>query len=80
MIGGVIAVVGLLVTRMPAAMHTTFALPEQIFLPEGTTAQAFTQGGGWYAVVTTDDRILIFNRKTGTLVQEITLSPEAKTP
>lgn len=73
MICGVVVVVGLLVTRLkerPAALP----LPDQIELPGGTSAQAFTQGATWYAVVTTDDRILIFSRETGAQVQEITVT------
>lgn len=50
-------------------------LPERIALPDGTTATAFTQGPDWYAVVTADDRILIFDRATGTLRQTITVMP-----
>lgn len=73
MICGVVVVVGLLVTRLnrePAALP----LPDQITLPDGARAQAFTQGASWYAVVTTDDRILIFSRETGAQVQEITVT------
>lgn len=75
MIGGVITVVGLIVTRMPAAMQPSLPLPDQITLPEGVSAQAFTQAPAWYAIVTSDDRILIFERKTGALRQEIRITP-----
>jgi hypothetical protein len=74
MIGGVITVVGLIVTRMPQAFATSPALPANLTLPEGTRAQAVTFGTGWTAVVTTDDRILIFGRD-GELRQEVRLSP-----
>lgn len=75
MIGGVITVVGLLVTRMPQAFGTTPpSLPAEVTLPEGTRAQAVTFGTGWVAVVTTDDRILIFDTD-GTLRQEVPLTP-----
>lgn len=47
------------------------ALPDQITLPDGTTATAFTQANGWYAVVTADNRILIFDRNTGVMLQEV---------
>jgi hypothetical protein len=73
MIGGVITVVALLVTRMPHALGAP-ALPEGFVLPEGTEAQAVTFGEGWTAVVTRDDRILIFDRE-GRLAQEVALSP-----
>jgi hypothetical protein len=72
MIVGVITIVALLVTRMSS---TAIPLPETITLPDGATAQAVTAGDGWYAVVTTDNRILIFDRLTGALRQEITVTP-----
>ncbi|WP_157598897.1 DUF6476 family protein [Tateyamaria omphalii] len=70
MIGGVVTVVGLLVIRLnadPAPLH----LPDQVTLPDGTTATAFTVGSDWYAVVTAGDEILIFDQVTGTLRQTI---------
>lgn len=70
MIAGLLAIITLLVIRFPTA---TPALPEAITLPDGTRAQAFTATARWYAVVTTDDRILIYNRDTGDLRQEITV-------
>lgn len=75
MIGGVITVVGLLVTRMPQAFRAPApSLPEGFTLPEGAEAEAVTFGTGWIAVVTQDDRILIFGRD-GTLRQDIAISP-----
>lgn len=74
MIGGVITVVGLIVTRMPQAFTSTPELPETLSLPDGARAQAITFGTGWTAVVTTDDRILVFD-KDGQLTQEVQLSP-----
>jgi hypothetical protein len=74
MIGGVITVVGLIVTRMPQAFSAVGpSLPEGFTLPEGAQAQAVTFGDSWVAVVTTDDRILIF-RRDGTLRQEVVLT------
>lgn len=73
MILGVLTVIVLLVIRLNAP-GTTFALPEQITLPDGTRASAFTMGPDWYAVVTDDDQILIYDQVTGTLRQTITLS------
>ena len=35
---------------------------------------AFTQSETWYAVVTEDDRILIYNPVTGALVQDIEIT------
>ena len=74
MIVGVITVVGLLVTRMPTAFSAPGpALPDGFALPEGTKAAAVTFGQGWVAVVTEDDRILIFGRD-GQLRQEVELA------
>jgi hypothetical protein len=70
MIGGVIVVIGLLVTRLSS---TAPILPAKIALPGGATAQAFTQGDDWYAIVTTNDQILIYDRLTGALRQTVTL-------
>ena len=72
MIGGVITVVALLVTRMPQVLQGVPKLPEGIEMPEGTQAEAVTFGSGWIAVVTEDGRILVFNAE-GRLRQEVRL-------
>lgn len=74
MIGGVIAVVAVIVTRMPQMTAAGPVLPETLTLPDGATAAAVTAGTGWFAVVTTDDRILIFGRD-GKLRQEVRIQP-----
>ena len=66
MVGGVIAIVALLVIRMPNA---SVPLPVEIVLPDGTTPLAFTRGPDWIAVAT-EDAILIHDLR-GTLVQTI---------
>ena len=68
MIGGVLVVIALLVTRLN---RDTPILPEQISLPDGARAIAFTQGTDWYAVVTSEDEILIFDRLSGSLRQRV---------
>mgnify|MGYP000120819141 FL=1 len=68
MIVGLVAVIYLLVIRLNADVPE---LPSRIVLPEGVKAQAFTQGENWYAVVTEDNRILVFSRDGKTIVQEI---------
>ncbi|SLN52190.1 hypothetical protein PEL8287_02739 [Roseovarius litorisediminis] len=73
MILGFIVIVVLFVIRFSDAFGPK--LPDTITLPEGAKASAFTQGGNWYAVVTTDDRILIYDRDTNELRKEITISP-----
>lgn len=69
---GVITIVGLLVTRLPlpGASLAMPPFPENLALPEGVTPQAVTRGAGWVAVVTEDQRILIFDT-AGTLTQEV---------
>lgn len=75
MIGGVITVVWLIVTRMPPSFAPPApGVPEAIALPEGKKAAAVTFGQGWIAVVTTDDHILIFGAD-GSLRQEVAISP-----
>ena len=68
MIFGVVIVLGLLVTRLG---RDTPVLPSELALPDGATATAFTQAADWYAVVTDDNRILIFDRMTGALRQTV---------
>ncbi len=68
MICGVLVVIGLLVTRLN---RDTLLLPDQIALPAGVKAQAFTQSVDWYAVVTDSDQILVYDRLSGTLRQTI---------
>ncbi|MGR3495597.1 DUF6476 family protein [Citreimonas sp.] len=74
MIGAVVAMTALL---WHGYSNARAPLPERIALPDGTTATAFTQGPDWYAVVTADDRILIFDRAAGTLRQSIAILPQA---
>lgn len=68
MIVGVVVVIGLLVTRLS---RDAPVLPDQITLPDGEKAIAFTQGPDWYAIVTSRDEILIYNRLTGVLQQTV---------
>lgn len=49
-------------------------LPERITLPEGVSPVAFTQGTDWFAIVTSNDQILIYSRDTNALIQEITIN------
>ncbi|WP_299023951.1 DUF6476 family protein [uncultured Sulfitobacter sp.] len=68
MIAGVVVVIGLLVTRLT---RDTSVLPELIELPDGASPVAFTQAADWYAVVTDQNQILIFDRMTGALRQTV---------
>lgn len=73
MICGVILIIALIVIRFrdPGPQ-----VPSELTLPEGVEAQAVTFGTGWVAIVTDDDRILIFDRVTGRMTQEVVVSPE----
>lgn len=71
MIGGVILIIVLIVIRFrdPGPQ-----VPEDLALPPGVSAQAVTFGTGWVAVVTDDNRILIFDRVTGRMTQEVVVT------
>ncbi len=70
MIGGVLVTFALIVIRLSDRTPT---LPDQIGLPDGAKAQAVTIGNNWFAVVTDDNRILIFDKTTGKQRQQISL-------
>lgn len=76
LIAGVLAMVWLLVTRLPMPGRAP-ELPASLQMPAGASPAAVTMGTGWVAVVTTDQRILIFGRD-GHLRQEIAVQPEAE--
>jgi len=73
MILGIVTVTALLVIRLQSPIPP--ALPETIDLPDGATAVGFTVAPNWYAVVTADDRILVFERRTGKLHRTIEVTP-----
>ena len=70
MIGGLLILITLVVIRVQQPAPG-LAVPEQVALPDGTRATAFTATSDWYAVVTDDNQILIFDRDTGALTQTI---------
>ncbi len=70
MICGLLVVIGLLVIRFSSKAPD---LPNVIVLPSGEKATAFTQGPDWYAVVTNENQILIFDRTSGALRQTVDL-------
>lgn len=70
MIGGVITITAVLVTRMPDG--NAIPLPENLTLPDGAVAQSFTLGPDYIVITTTDARILIFGRD-GTFRKELPL-------
>lgn len=71
MIVGLIVLVGLIVMRF-SEQHNA-QLPDSVILPPGVSATAFTRGPDWLAVVTDDDRILIYAPDGETIRQEITI-------
>ena len=79
LIGGVITVVALLVTRIPDtfARAASPALPEALVLPKGVTARAVTFGTGWIAVVgrSQDGEHILIYAPDGTLRQDVPLTP-----
>jgi hypothetical protein len=69
MVLGVIAVVGVVVTRFPKPL--TPPMPETLILPAGESALSVAQGADWVGVVTDANRIYIFDRATGRLRQTV---------
>jgi len=72
MIVGFLVIVFLFVTKFSEAFGPE--LPNEITLPDGTEATAFTQGDTWFAIVTKDQKILIFDRDGGTLRKTISIN------
>lgn len=68
MIAGFVLLIATLVVQLN---RSTPIVPESLTLPEGAAAVAFTQGSDWVAVVTDDDRILIYDRVSGALRQTV---------
>lgn len=68
MILGFLVLIAALVIRLNS---DPLPLPDRISLPDGVSAIAFTQGTDWFAVVTSDDRILIYDRATSQLRQTV---------
>lgn len=71
MIAGVIAIVALLVTRLPAVQAAP-SLPPALTLPAGEVAEAVTVAKGMVIVVTEAGRVLVY-APDGTLRQEVAL-------
>ena len=67
MIVGVVLIAALLVIRLNQPALT---IPDQITLPAGTVAVSYTQTNDWFAVVTDENKILIFDLN-GQLTQEV---------
>ena len=68
MLVGMVVLVTLFITRFPQPAPP---FPDAIDLPEGADASAVTRGKGWVAVVTDDQRILIYDAESGALRQTV---------
>jgi len=78
MILGLVTVIVLIVIRVPSVIRTVddpLPLPATLALPDGTKATAFTMGTDWFAVITDEDQIVIFNRDDNTVRQTIHIEP-----
>ena len=72
MIVGFILIVVLFVIRFQEfGRHESLPIPSRIVLPDGTEPIAYTRGPNWYAVVTSENRILIYDHSTGDLINEV---------
>jgi len=72
MIAGLLIIIALIVIRFSSEPRAAMPhLPETIALPDGAQPTAFTRGNDWVAVVTQDNRILIFDAGTGDLRQTV---------
>ena len=72
MIVGVVLISALLVIRLN---QPALAIPDRITLPSGIVAVSYTQTQDWYAVVTDQNKILIFDLD-GQLTQEVVLKSD----
>ena len=71
MIGGIITLVTLIFMRFQDA-PVPLGLPKSIRLPDGSTPLAFTRSEDWYAVVTNNEQILVYDLN-GVLFQTINI-------
>lgn len=81
MILGLLTIIALLVMRFgpasgPQPVETL--LPEQLSLPLGVGVRGITATDKWYALVTEEDEILVFDRAQGVLRQRIAIAPPAE--
>jgi hypothetical protein len=69
MIGGIIVLVTLIFIRFQGEAQP-MSLPKSITLPDGARPVAFTQTPEWYAIITDDHHIMVFDIN-GALFQTI---------
>ena len=68
MIVGLLVLIGLIVIRL---QQPSVTLPDALTLPGGEVATAYTQGRGWYAVVTQSNQIIIYDAQSGDIRKTI---------
>ena len=75
MIVGLIIVITLLVIKL---QPSKIQLPQNIILSKDTKVISYSQGIDWYAVTTSDNKILIFDGLTGKIRQEISIDTKSE--
>ena len=72
MICGIITLVLVIVIKMPNYNNTeSIQLPAEIILPDNMKVETFSIGSNHYLIVTKNDEVLIYDRKTNILKQRI---------
>ena len=72
MICGIITLVLVIVIKMPNYNDTeSIRLPAEIILPDNMKVETFSIGSNHYLIVTKNDEVLIYDRKTNILEQRI---------
>jgi len=72
MIVGLVAIVGLLVTRLGTAPSLP-TLPDTVILPEGTSVAAITFARDWLVVISEEGEILLYPQSGGEPVSRTSL-------
>ena len=72
MICGIITLVFLIVIKMKD-LNNDFSIniPKEIILPDNKVAKAFTISTDWYAIVTENNEILIYDSNTNNIQQVV---------
>lgn len=74
---GFVIIVGLFIAKFNSFGPASPAvLPDRISLPDGTAPEAFTVTAEWYAVITADGEILVYDRADGALRKRIQIAGE----
>ena len=62
----------MIVIKMPNYNNTfSIRLPEEIILPDNMKVETFSIGSNHYLIVTKNDEVLIYDRKTNILKQRL---------